>query len=45
MKEPWPRGAIDEERSLRLFKDVLMKHTMAAVGALLFPESEEERPR
>ena len=45
MKEAWPPGATDEERSLRLFKDALMKRSMAVVPALLFPESEEELRR
>ncbi len=45
MKEAWPPEATDEERSLRLFKDALMKRGMAAFGALLFPESEEELRR
>lgn len=42
MKEAWPPGASDEERSLRRFKDALMKRSMAVVPALLSPESEEE---
>lgn len=41
-EERWPPDATEEERSLRRFKDALMKHAPAAVGTLLFPESEEE---
>lgn len=45
MKDTWPPYATDEERSLRLFKDALMKRSVAAVEARLYPESEEELRR
>ncbi len=45
MTAPWPPRATDEERSLRLFKDALMKRSMAVVPALLSPKSEEELRR
>lgn len=45
MGEPWPVEATEQECSLRLFKDALMKRSMAAVGALLFPESQEDLRR
>jgi len=39
-EEAWPPGATDEERSLRLFKDALMKHVAYAPWSFLSPESE-----
>lgn len=46
MAEARPPGATDEERSLRFFKDALMKRAPAAIGgSLLFPESKEELRR
>src|SRR5215207_345900 len=39
----WPQGVTDEERSLRLFKDALMKR--AAASVVLFPEDEEDLRR
>lgn len=44
-EETWPPDGTDEERSLRLFKGALIKHSMAALGALLFNEGEELRRR
>lgn len=45
MTAPWPPRATEEERSLRLFKDALMRRSMSAVGALLSPEGEEDLHR
>jgi hypothetical protein len=45
MTVPWPPRATEEERSLRLFKDALMRRSMSAVGALLSPEGEEDLHR
>lgn len=45
MKGAWPPDATEEERSLRLFKDALMRRSMAVVPALLFPGSEDELGR
>ena len=45
MKEAWPPHATEEERSLRLFKDALMRRSMAIVPAALFPGSEDELGR
>lgn len=42
MTVPWPPRATGEERKLRLFKDALMRRSMAAIGALLSSECEEE---
>ena len=42
MTEAWPPDATEEERSLRLFKDALMRHSMAVVPAALFPDIENE---
>ena len=40
MKEDWPPNITDEEASLRIFKDALMKRSRAAVSAVLFPEGK-----
>jgi hypothetical protein len=39
-EEAWPLDATDEERSLRLFKDALMKHAAYAPWSFLYPGSE-----
>jgi hypothetical protein len=38
MKDHWPPNATDEEKSLRLFKDALMKHAAAVMDETLEPE-------
>lgn len=45
MREAWPPDVTEEERSLRLFKDALMRRSMAVVPAALFPDSEDELGR
>lgn len=35
MKDHWPANATDEEKSLRLFKDALMRHAAAVMDAAL----------
>jgi hypothetical protein len=44
-KEAWSPDATEEERSLRLFKDALMRHAAIVVPALLSAESAEELRR
>jgi hypothetical protein len=41
MKDHWPTDATDEERSLRIFKDTLMKYTVEKPWTFL--SSEQER--
>lgn len=45
MTKGWPPDATDEEKSLRVFKDALMKRGMVAVSAALDPKEEQELER